>query len=223
MIQSTSLTFLKNLNKNNNKEWFDAHKKDYEAAKSDFLSLSSKLITGLSDLDEGIRKADLDLKKCITRINRDVRFSADKTPYKPNFFLILNEGGKKSPLACYFLHLEPGGKSFAGGGVYMPPAPELLKFREEIKYEFAVWKKIVLKKEFLKAFPEGIQAPEVLKNVPRGFEPTDPAAEYLKMKGFFALRYLSDEELQSNNLLKSLLKLFQTAKPLVDFLNRGIR
>jgi uncharacterized protein (TIGR02453 family) len=223
MIQATTLSFLQNLKKNNNKEWFDSHKKDYEQAKIDFLKLSGEIIEVIGQFDSRVQDALLDPKKCITRINRDVRFSADKTPYKPNFFLILNEGGKKSPLACYFLHMEPGGKSFAGGGVYMPPAPELLKFREEIKYEFAEWKKIVLKKEFLKAFPEGIQAPEVLKNVPRGFEPTDPAAEYLKMKGFFALRYLSDEELQSNNLLKSLLKLFQTAKPLVDFLNRGIR
>lgn len=223
MIQSTSLSFLKNLNKNNNKEWFDAHKKEYELAKSDFLSLSSKLIAGLSDLDEGIKKAGLDPKKCITRINRDVRFSADKTPYKPNFFLILNEGGKKSPQACYFLHLEPSGKSFAGGGVYMPDATELLKIREEIQYRLPEWKKILQKKEFQLQFPEGIQAPESLKNVPRGFPGDSPAAEYLKMKGFFTLRYLSDAEVQSKNLLKTLLKLFQTAKPLVDFLNEAIR
>lgn len=222
MIQKASLTFLQNLKKNNNKEWFDSHKKDYEQAKIDFLKLSGEIIEVIGQFDSRVQDALLDPKKCITRINRDVRFSADKTPYKPNFFLIVNEGGRKSPLACYFLHIEPGGKNFAGGGVYMPDAPELLKIREEILYRLPEWKKILQKKEFQQQFPEGIQAPESLKNVPRGFAADSPAAEYLKMKGFFALRYLSDEEVQSKTCLKTLKGIYTAARPLVDFVNEAI-
>lgn len=85
MIQASTLKFLKDLKKNNNKEWFDDNRKTYDNAKNDFLEFTKKLIVGVSKFDGNILKANLDPKKCITRLNRDVRFSNDKSPYKTNF------------------------------------------------------------------------------------------------------------------------------------------
>ncbi len=119
MIQQSTLKFLAALKENNNKEWFDENRKAYELAKNDFLEFTNQLINGISKFDDAIFKANLEPKKCISRLNRDVRFSNDKSPYKTNFFAMINQGGKKSNLVCYYMQLQPG-NSFIGGGVYMP-------------------------------------------------------------------------------------------------------
>lgn len=221
MIQLATLKFLSDLKKNNNKEWFDDNKKNYENAKIDFLEFAQAIISGVSLFDANISNANLDPKKCITRLNRDVRFSADKSPYKTNFFLILNQGGKNSNNACYYLQLQPDG-SFVGGGVYMPMPPDLQKFRQEIDYNFAEWKKIVENKSFTKVFIEGVQAPEILSRPPKGFDANSEAIEYLKMKGFFTTNKITDSEIQSKTFIDTVLKSFETAKPFIDFLNNAL-
>lgn len=221
MIQLATLKFLADLKKNNNKEWFDANKKNYENAKNDFLEFAQTIIAGVSSFDDNIAKANLDPKKCITRLNRDVRFSADKSPYKTNFFLMLNQGGKNSNNACYYLQLQPD-SSFAGGGVYMPMPPDLQKFRQEIDYNFIEWKKIVESKSFKKVFNDGVQAPETLSRPPKGFDANSEALEYLKMKGYFTTTKITDTEIQSKNVIKTILDSFETAKPLIDFLNKAL-
>ena len=221
MIQLATLKFLADLKKNNNKEWFDANKKNYENAKNDFLEFAQTIIAGVSSFDDNIAKANLDPKKCITRLNRDVRFSADKSPYKTNFFLILNQGGKNSNNACYYLQLQPD-SSFAGGGVYMPMPPDLQKFRQEIDYNFIEWKKIVESKSFKKVFNDGVQAPETLSRPPKGFDANSEALEYLKMKGYFTTTKITDTEIKSKNVIKTILDSFETAKPLIDFLNKAL-
>ena len=221
MIQAATLKFLKDLQKNNNKEWFDNNRKSYENAKNDFLEFTQQLITGVSKFDSNIASANLDPKKCITRLNRDVRFSADKSPYKTNFFLMLNQGGKKSNNACYYLQLQPD-NTFTGGGMYMPMPPDLQKFRQEIDYNFAEWKKIVETKPFKKVFEKGVQSPETLSRPPKGFEAESPAIEYLKMKGYFTMNQFTDTELQSKTVIKTILQNFETAKPMIDFLNRAL-
>jgi uncharacterized protein (TIGR02453 family) len=221
MIQAATLKFLKDLKKNNVKEWFDDNRKAYENAKDDFIEFTQQLINGVSKFDNAILQAQLDPKKCITRLNRDVRFSKDKSPYKTNFFAMINQGGKKSNLACYYLQLQPG-NSFTGGGVYMPMPPELQKFRQEIDYNFKEWINIVESKSFKKVFTKGIQSPETLSRPPKGFEETNPAIEYLKMKGFFTTNQLTDEILQSKTCIKTILQNFETAKPAIDFLNRAL-
>ena len=114
MLQSSTLKFLKNLKKNNNKAWFDAHRKEYEAAKIDFENFIQSVLDKQSKNDRDLK--ELTAKKCMFRINRDVRFSKDKSPYKTNFGASMSKGGKKSGLAGYYFHLEPG-KSFLGGGL----------------------------------------------------------------------------------------------------------
>jgi uncharacterized protein (TIGR02453 family) len=212
MIQAATLKFLKDLKKNNTKEWFDDNRKPYENAKNDFLEFTQQLINGVSKFDTNILKANLD---------RDVRFSKDKSPYKTNFFAMINQGGKKSNLACYYLQLQPD-NSFTGGGVYMPIPPDLQKFRQEIDYNFKEWQSIVESKSFKKVFSKGIQAPDTLSRPPKGFDETNPAVEYLKMKGYFTMNQITDELLQSKTVVKTILQNFETAKPVIDFLNKAL-
>jgi len=221
-IQKSNFDFLSKLKKNNNKEWFDANRPLYEGAKADFTQAVADLISGISKFDDNIKAPGLDAKKCVNRINRDIRFSKDKTPYKTNFFAIISEGGKKSHLASYFFQLVPGG-SFIGGGVYMPEPPHLLDIRKEIQYGLKEWKKIVEDKQFLKIYPEGVQAPEILTRAPKGFEPNDPADEYIRMKGFYTYLEIPDADLISGKAEKQILKAFATTQPMIDFINKGLK
>ncbi len=221
MLQSATLKFLKDIKKNNSKEWMDANRPAYENAKQDFLSFTQALLDGISTFDASIEESNLEPKNCVNRLNRDIRFSKDKTPYKTNFFAMVSKNGKKGNDAAYYFQLEPG-KSFAGGGVYMPMPPELYKFRQEIDYSFDEWKKLVESKSFKKVFDKGVLSPDNLVRVPKGFEEDSPAINYLKMKGFYAVSNITDEVLQSKNAVKTILQHFETVKPMNDFLNRAL-
>ena len=127
-----SINFLKKLKTNNTKEWFEKNKNTYLQAKEEFETLVDKLIKGLVKADKLI-SPELKAKDCTFRIYKDVRFSKDKSPYKTNMGASINPGGKKSLLAGYYLHMEPGG-SFLAGGVYMPQPDQLSAIRQEIDY-----------------------------------------------------------------------------------------
>src|ERR1700683_925484 len=120
MLQSSTIKFLKDLKKNNNKTWFDSNRKYYEESKNDFEKFIQAVIDKQGKNDKHI--AGLKAKECLFRINRDIRFSKDKTPYKSNFGASINRGGKKSLFAGYYFHCEPG-ESFAGGGLWGPMPP----------------------------------------------------------------------------------------------------
>lgn len=219
MLQSTTLKFLKDLKKNNNKPWFDDHRKEYESAKADFNQLVTDIITGISKFDASL--ASLTAKDCTFRINRDVRFSKDKSPYKTNMGASFNIGGKKLQSAGYYFHLEPG-QNFVGGGLYMPMPPILAKIRQEIDYGFAEWKKIVGHKNFKNNFIKGVEGIDYLVRPPKGYDETNPALHYLKMKSFIASKPLSDKDVTDKKLVKDITKTFQAMKPFIDFLNRGL-
>jgi len=139
MLQAKTISFIGKLSKNNNKPWFDKHRDEYEAAKEDFELLVTEILGGLSVTEPMFKEQKA--KDCIFRIFRDVRFSKDKTPYKAHFGAFFSRGGRKFPGAGYYLHIEPGGKSFAGGGLWVPEAPLLKAVRQEIDYNFAEFKK----------------------------------------------------------------------------------
>ena len=182
MLDPSTLKFLKDLKKNNNKAWFDAHRSTYEKARENFIELVQALIDGHKRYDRGL--TDLPAKDCLFRINRDVRFSKDKSPYKTNFGASISPGGKKSPLAGYYIQLSPG-DSFIGGGVWMPEPATLKRIRQEIDYNLKEFEAIVRSKKFRAVYGdlytrEGIQ----LSKVPQGYEKDNPAAPYLKLKSF---------------------------------------
>ncbi|MFT3932363.1 MAG: DUF2461 domain-containing protein [Chitinophagaceae bacterium] len=220
MLQSTTIKFLKDLKKNNDKSWFEKNRPVYEAAKADFLGFIQNVIDKHAKKDETL--LDLKAKDCLFRINRDVRFSKDKSPYKNNFGASINRGGKKSVFAGYYFHCQPG-EAFVGGGIWMPMPPELKKVRQEVDYCYDEFKKIVGNKKFTSVYGDLVKDSETsLVKVPQGFEKDNPAADYLKLKSFIALQKLDDKDLVSKDLVKTTLTAFEALQPLVAFINRAI-
>ena len=219
MLQSSTLKFLKGVKKNNNKPWFEKNKNSYLAAKDDIEQLTGQLLNRLGKTDKSI--ADLKAKDCQFRIYRDVRFSKDKTPYKTNMGAWMNKGGKKINSAGYYFHCEPG-HSFIAGGFYLPMPPELNKIRQEIDYNFDEWKKIINNKNFKKYFVKGVEGIESLSRPPKGYDDTNPAIEFLKMKSFIVTHQLTDTDIQSKTLVKEVLKTYEAMKPFIDFLNHAV-
>ena len=221
MLQPTTIKFLKDLSKNNNKPWFDANRKKYEDAKTDFAAFIQTVIDKHGKKDEGI--THLKAKDCMFRINRDVRFSKDKSPYKNNMGAYINQEGKKSLLGGYYFHCQPG-QSFVGGGLWMPMPSELSKVRQEIDYNLDAFKKIIGSKKFKTIYGDlSRDAEYVLTRVPKGYEAENPAADYLKMKSFVAMTPLKDTELISKDLTKKVLDSFEALQPMLKFINESIK
>lgn len=220
MLQSSTLKFLSSLKKNNNKPWFDANRKAYEAAKTDFAGFIDTVIEAYGKKDPSI--AHLKAKDCMFRINRDVRFSKDKSPYKTNMGASINKGGKKSMTAGYYFHLEPG-DSFTGGGLYMAMPDQLKNIRQEIDYSWKEFQKIISSKQFKTVYGDLYMGDDMkLVRPPKGYEADNPAIEYIKLKSWIGFHKLSNSDLTSNTLLKKTVTSFEVLKPLLDFLNQGL-
>lgn len=219
MLHPETLRYIKDLKNNNNKPWFEDNRNRYEAAKTDFALFAGKLIEGLSSFEPTL--GNLQVKDCTYRINRDIRFSKDKTPYKSHMGAFFSIRGKKANAAGYYFHMEPG-KSKAGGGFYMPEAADLSRIRQEIDYNLDEWKKIVESRSFMNCFTEGVDGIETLSRPPKGYEAGNPAIEYLKMKSFVVTRPISNTDLSGKGLLKETLKTFETMQPFIEFLNRSV-
>lgn len=220
MLQPSTLKFLKDLRKNNNKPWFENHRPQYEAARNDFQQFVQQLIDQHGKLDPAIKT--LDAKACLFRINRDVRFSKDKSPYKSNMGASISSGGKKSLLAGYYFHLEPG-KAFVGGGMWQPPADMMRKVRQEIDYNWDEFRKLTVSAKFKRTYGDLYAGDDmILSRVPQGFDKESPAAHYLKLKSWIATHPLTDDELVSSKLVKTSAAALQALYPLLKFLNRSL-
>jgi len=220
MLQQSTLQFITDLKQHNNREWFETNRKKYEAAKEDFATLIDGVITSFGKKDEDI--AGQKAKDCVFRINRDVRFSKDKSPYKTNMGAFLCKGGRKSPLAGYYFHCEPG-NSFVGGGVWFPDAALLKKVRQEIDYCFEEFSAIIKSKKFVSLYKDLSQTSEYkLSRPPKGYDIDNPAIEYLKLKSFVTLVPIDDASLTDKGIQKKIVTAFETLQPLVYFLNRVV-
>ncbi len=221
MLQLSTLKFLKDLKKNNNKPWFDINRKRYEDAKTDFAGFIQQVIDKHSKNDPTIKT--LTAKDCLFRINRDIRFAKDKSPYKSNFGASMNKGGKKAfGSAGYYFHLEPGG-SFTGGGLYGPTPEELKKTRQEIDYNFPDFKKLITAKKFRSVYIDLDKSGEfMLSRIPKGYPADHPAAEYLRLKSYISMISLKDADLVSKGLVKKTVAAFEALQPVIDFLNEAL-
>ena len=218
MLQTATLHFLRQLKLHNDKGWFDEHRKEYEAAKGDFEQFVGSLLKELTPLEPAL--ATQKAKECIHRIFRDVRFSKDKSPYKTNFGAVFSRGGRKSEGAVYYLHLEPG-SIFAGGGMWQPEPAMLKAVRQEIDYGFGDFEAIINDKTFKKTFSK--LDGDSLQKPPQGYDATNPAIDYLKMKGWTVGAPLKDEVLTRKDAVQKVVDVFTTMKPFVDFLNRAVK
>lgn len=221
MLQSSTIKFLKDLKKNNNKPWFDANRKVYETAKADFAAFIEAIIEKHGKKDPQI--AHLKAKDCLFRINRDVRFSKDKSPYKTNFGASINKGGKKAmSSAGYYFHLEPS-ECFTGGGLYMAMPDELKKIRQEIDYNWKEFQKIIGSKSFKSVYGDLYTGEDMkLSRPPKGYEADNPAIEYIKLKSWIGMQNISDADLTSKELVKKVVHSFEVLQPLIVFLNEGL-
>jgi len=217
MITQQTLDFLTKLKKNNNKEWFDKNRPTYEIVKKEFKIFVDELIASIAKFDPTVKH--LESKNCIFRINRDVRFSNDKSPYKTNIGAYISPEGKKSFSAGYYLHIQPG-NCFIASGMWMPPAPQLNAVRQEIDYNADEFRKIIANKNFVKHFKKLTEEDKV-KTTPKGYDKNHPEIEFLKLKSFIAVKDLKDKDVNAKAFLKNISESFEAAYPLNKFLRRA--
>lgn len=214
---NTSFEFLRTLSQNNNREWYHANKSFYNNAKQEFEHVTEVLLHEVSKFDKDIK--GLIPKDCIFRIFRDVRFSADKSPYKTNFGSFLTRGGKKAGFAGYYLHIEPG-NSFIAGGIYMPPSPFLKAIRNDIYKHVEEFKEIIYSHELTDHF-EPLSG-DKLKKPPKGFPKDFSDVDLLKFKSYGFSKMKTDKEMMDDNILEEIVNSFRALYTFNRFLNEAI-
>lgn len=218
MLSKDSIKFLDDLKKNNNRDWFLDNKKRYEAYKKNYHQLVSDFLDAMKPLDPSLEL--LEVKHCTFRINRDIRFSKDKSPYKDHMGLWFSPGAKGANRAGYYVHLSSS-ESFIAGGFYAPEADELKKIRKEIAFFYDELDEILADRKFKSVFGD-LDRENALKTIPKGYEKDHPAIENLKLKSFTASAKISiSEATQKDFVLKTVAKLM-ALKPLNEFLNRAL-
>ncbi|HBE41739.1 MAG TPA: TIGR02453 family protein [Bacteroidales bacterium] len=217
LIERPTLEFLSDLKKNNYRDWFRKNRKRYEEARSDFESFVQSLINEISAFDPILK--GLEAKSCTYRINRDIRFSSDKTLYKTHLGAFIVRGGKNNGdrFAGYYIHVEPGSKSMTAGGAYMPPAQWLSAIRGKIDEEGDRLANIIHEREFVRLFGE-VEG-EKLKSAPKGYPKDHRYIEYLKLKSLLVSKLYSDREVTGKEWFSKVLEACRVMKPLNDFLN----
>lgn len=213
-MESKTLQFLSQLAENNNRDWFQQNRKDYDAAKADLEQLVAYLIQEVGKFQD---LGNLQVKECIFRINRDIRFSKNKAPYKNNLSAGIGPGGKGSGKIDYYLQIQPGNKTFLGGGMWETTPEQLARFRQEIDYNADELKQIIQDKEFHAYYPniEG----EALKTTPKGYAKDHPEIELLKQKQLFFSHTYTDKEVTSRDFGKMVVKGISLLKPFTDYMN----
>jgi len=212
------LDFLNTLKVNNNREWFQENKKLYEAARKEVESFIGEMITTISAIDPSVQTPAL--KDCMFRIFRDVRFGADKSPYKTNFGGFIARGGRKSNFPGYYFHFEPG-ECMLAGGVYQPQPDTLKLLRNEVYYNSAELKEIMAKPGFKKYFAQ-LGDFDKMKKAPKDYPADFPDVDLLKYRSYIVSQQLPDKLVSSENYRKQVLDMVKELQPFMAFLNRAI-
>lgn len=216
MFTQEIISFLQELSENNHRDWFQANKPRYNELREKFLHFTDMVINEVTQFDPSIK--GITAKDAVFRINRDIRFSNDKSPYKTNMGAFIVPGGKKSGKAGYYIHLEPN-QSFLAGGIYMPPSPILKSIRKEIFEHTDEFKFIIENSQF--KFTFGEIWGEKLKQGPKDFPKDFQDIELLKFKSYTVARNLSKNELISDNFFDHVVEVFECLYPFNRFLNQS--
>ncbi len=220
MITKEALKFLNDLIANNNTEWMHANKKRYENYKKDYHNFIGSILTEMKKLDKSLES--LEVKNCTFRINRDIRFSKDKSPYKTNMGVWMSQDRTQKNAPGYYIHYEPG-NCFVAGGVWCPETNELKKIRKEIEFFYDDLEGIVSNKNFKKEFGQLDRSENnVLKKAPKDFEANHPAIEFLKLKSFTTSVKINESVFTEADFSKKIAAKLILLKPLNDFLKRGL-
>ena len=214
MLTQHTLQFLTNLSENNNREWFHANRNDYDKTKAEFETFCQEVLTGIAQFQDNLLHTNV--KSCILRINRDIRFALDKSPYKKYLAAGFGPGGKSSGKVDFYLHIQPN-ESFLGGGMWSPTSSQLASFRQEIDYNPQHLKGIIEANDFREYFNE-IHG-EKVKKMPKGYSVDHPSIELLKYKQLFFVHRYANEEVLNQNFALEVIKACQLLKPYLDYIN----
>jgi uncharacterized protein (TIGR02453 family) len=220
MLSKDTLQFLEDLKANNNRDWFLENKKRYEAVKKEYHQLITDFLDVMKPLDSSLEM--LEVKNCTFRINRDVRFSKDKSPYKTHLGVWMSSGAKNAEASGYYLHIE-NGTCFVGGGLYSPEPGQLQKIRKEINFFYDDLVEILNDKKFVSIY-QNLNRSEstTLKNPPRGYEKDNPAIEFLKLKSFTATYKFESKLVTQKDFVAKMAEKMIVLKPLNNFIDRAL-
>ncbi len=220
MLSKETLLFLEDLKANNNRDWFLANKKRYESYKEDYHQLIRDLLEIMKPQDASL--AMLEVKNCTFRVNRDIRFSKDKSPYKTHMGIWLRSGSLHAEAPGYYVHIEKDA-SFVGGGLYCPMPEQIQKIRKEINFFYEDLQSILNDDSFKSTYGNlNREENSTLKNPPKGYEKDNPAIEYLKLKSYTATQKISNSDLTKNDFAQVISQKLLALKPLNEFINRAL-
>ncbi len=215
------LEFLAAVLHNNNRPWFQEHKKQYQQALTRFNAIAEQIIAGVQKFDDNCK--GLTLKDCTYRFYRDTRFSPDKRPYKTHFGVFVCPGGKKSMLGGYYFHLEAKESEYLGHnmlctGMYMPDGTMLKSIRDEILFNAEP-----LVESIAKVDTFSLDTGNAMKRVPSGYTKDHPQAELFKQRDWLLVENLPDERLSEPHLVDWVLTEFEKTKDFCQWLNRTVQ
>ncbi len=214
------VNYLQGLVENNNRAWFVMNQPSYDILRAEFVTLVEQVIAATAAFDKPV--AGQIAKKALFRINRDIRFSKDKSPYKTHFSAVIAPGGKKDPGSHYYLHIDHHGKLFVAGGCYLPPADVLAKIRAAIARDPAAFSTL-LKHKTLWAHYKAFADEGKLKRPPKGYDTDTPHIEYIKQKSFIVWTEVPVKGLDGAKLVAQIAQGFKLALPLVLWLREAVK
>ncbi len=212
--------FLAELSENNNRAWFVMNKPRYDILRAEFLELVTTLIADISKFDPAVVACNP--KKALFRINRDMRFSKEKIPYKTHFSAAINASGLKKPSqgggATYYFHIDQTGTLLIAGGEWMPPSERLRAIREHVITDAAGFSKLLKNKKLKETYGD-LQQEGKLTRPPKGFDADVPHLEYIKLKSFIVWKEVDVRKV--SDLGKTLVSDFKDAYPLITWLRQA--
>ncbi|MFC7515760.1 DUF2461 domain-containing protein [Herbaspirillum sp. GCM10030257] len=216
------IQFLAELSENNNRAWFVMNKPRYDILRAEFLELVTGLIPQIVKFDPAV--AGCNPKKALFRINRDMRFSHDKSPYKTTFSAAITASGLKKPSQgggpAYYFHIDAQGTLLVAGGEYMPPSDRLKTIRQHVIADAAGFRRMLRNKRLQETYGD-LQDEGKLTRPPKGFDADAPNIEYVKHKSFIVWKETSLKKKIPADLGKELAAGFKDAYPLVAWLREA--
>jgi len=212
------VSFLQELADNNNKTWFDAHRPRYQALRQEFTELVGAVIAGIGAVDAAVQ--ELDPAKCIFRINRDVRFSRDKSPYKTQFSAAISPQGRGVNMPSYYFQIDVQGELLIGGGMYAPAPEQLANARRFILAHPERLDQLLADPAFHAA--HGAIEGDLLKRPPAGIPADAPHMETLRRKQYLVGRSYVVQELADDALATLLIERFQATAPFILWLREAV-
>jgi uncharacterized protein (TIGR02453 family) len=215
------MQYLAELSENNNRAWFVMNKPRYDILRAEFLELVTALIADIARFDPPI--AACNPKKALFRINRDVRFAHDKSPYKTTFSAAITASGMKKPSQgggpMYYFHIDAEGTLLMAAGEYMPPTDRVRAIRREIVADAKNFGKMVKNKKMLETYGE-LEQDSKLTRPPKGYDADSPHVGFLKLKDFLVVKRVSIKKKIPADLGKEIAADFKNALPLVTWLRQ---